>query len=242
VAVGDRGEGTRLAALTGAWICFEDEAGQALQPGRARTWAPRGHAKECAPLWTGAMSSGGNTTAVVAGGIVYVGTVYSGVYAFGAAGTTNCSTRTTAKTCAPLWNAPMNGADALAVANGVVFVAANATLYALDAGAPQNCPGTGTSRTCSRTPLWSSAADVPVDSGPWLTVANGVVYITSGNGGIDAYDAAGSQNCSISGTVKTCTPLWDHAIGFAGGGSPVIVSGVLFVNAPGNRDVYAFSP
>ena len=32
----------RLAALTGAWICFEDEAGQALKPGRARTWAPRG--------------------------------------------------------------------------------------------------------------------------------------------------------------------------------------------------------
>jgi DDE superfamily endonuclease len=37
------GEGTRLAALTGAWICFEDEAGQSLRPGRARTWAPRGH-------------------------------------------------------------------------------------------------------------------------------------------------------------------------------------------------------
>jgi hypothetical protein len=28
--------------LTGAWICFEDEAGQSLRPGRARTWAPRG--------------------------------------------------------------------------------------------------------------------------------------------------------------------------------------------------------
>ena len=37
------GEGTRLAALTGAWICFEDEAGQALKPSKARTWAPRGH-------------------------------------------------------------------------------------------------------------------------------------------------------------------------------------------------------
>jgi putative transposase len=37
------GEGTRLAALTGAYICFEDEAGQALRPKRARTWAPRGH-------------------------------------------------------------------------------------------------------------------------------------------------------------------------------------------------------
>jgi DDE superfamily endonuclease len=42
VAGGDLGESTRLAALTGAWICFEDEAGQSLRPGKARTWAPRG--------------------------------------------------------------------------------------------------------------------------------------------------------------------------------------------------------
>ena len=38
----DLGEGTRLAAATGAWICFEDEAGQNLRPPKARTWAPRG--------------------------------------------------------------------------------------------------------------------------------------------------------------------------------------------------------
>jgi len=37
------GEGTRLAAATGAWICFEDESGQALQPPKARTWGRRGH-------------------------------------------------------------------------------------------------------------------------------------------------------------------------------------------------------
>jgi putative transposase len=43
VADCDLGQGTRLAALTGAWVCFEDEAGQALRPARARTWAPRGH-------------------------------------------------------------------------------------------------------------------------------------------------------------------------------------------------------
>ena len=43
MAVGDLGEGTRLAALTGTWICYEDEAGQSLRPGRARTWAPHGH-------------------------------------------------------------------------------------------------------------------------------------------------------------------------------------------------------
>jgi transposase len=42
VAGNHLGEGTRLAAATGAWICFEDEAGQALKPGKARTWAPRG--------------------------------------------------------------------------------------------------------------------------------------------------------------------------------------------------------
>jgi hypothetical protein len=37
------GEGTRLAAATGAWICFEDESGQGLQPPKARTWGRRGH-------------------------------------------------------------------------------------------------------------------------------------------------------------------------------------------------------
>ncbi len=26
----------------GAWICFEDEAGQGLRPPKGRTWAPRG--------------------------------------------------------------------------------------------------------------------------------------------------------------------------------------------------------
>jgi putative transposase len=43
VAHPDLGEGTRLAAATGAWICFEDESGQALQPPKARTWGRRGH-------------------------------------------------------------------------------------------------------------------------------------------------------------------------------------------------------
>ena len=37
------GEAARLAAATGAWICFEDEAGQNLRPPKARTWARCGH-------------------------------------------------------------------------------------------------------------------------------------------------------------------------------------------------------
>ncbi len=42
MAGGDLGEGTGLAAATGAYVCFEDEAGQNLRPPKARTWAPRG--------------------------------------------------------------------------------------------------------------------------------------------------------------------------------------------------------
>ena len=41
VAGRDLGEGTTLAAATGAWICFEDAAGQSLRPPKARTWARR---------------------------------------------------------------------------------------------------------------------------------------------------------------------------------------------------------
>jgi hypothetical protein len=36
------GEDTRLAAATGAFICFEDEADRNLRPPKGRTSAPRG--------------------------------------------------------------------------------------------------------------------------------------------------------------------------------------------------------
>ena len=39
----DLGQASRLAAAAGAYLCFEDEAGQNLRPPKARTWAPRGH-------------------------------------------------------------------------------------------------------------------------------------------------------------------------------------------------------
>jgi hypothetical protein len=38
----DLGQASRLAAATGAYVCFEDEAGRNLRPPKARTWAPRG--------------------------------------------------------------------------------------------------------------------------------------------------------------------------------------------------------
>ena len=40
----DLGEGARLAALTGAWVCFEDEAGPGTQAGQGpHLGAPRAH-------------------------------------------------------------------------------------------------------------------------------------------------------------------------------------------------------
>ncbi len=59
----DLGEGARLAAATGAWIVFEDEAGQNLRPPKARTWAPRG----CTPVVT---VSGKGSGRVSAAGLV----------------------------------------------------------------------------------------------------------------------------------------------------------------------------
>jgi transposase len=35
--------GKTVAAERGAWLCFEDEAGQTLRPPKARTWSRRGH-------------------------------------------------------------------------------------------------------------------------------------------------------------------------------------------------------
>jgi hypothetical protein len=213
-----------------------------------------GTPKVCAPLWTAAITGGEFNSAppAVANGIVYVSNSLTGLYAFDATGTTNCSTNSTGKTCAPLWNAPSaTYGGSLAVANGVVYViTGNGKLAAFDATAATNCPGTSTVKTCIRAPLWTSAslASGPLTASP--TVANGVVYASSSNGGIYAYDAAGSQDCAVpdtasSGTlttVKACSPLWSGpAAGFTGGGLPAIVNGVLYVNVPGAAAVYAYS-
>jgi hypothetical protein len=42
VAAGGVAGGKTVAAEQGAWICFEDEAGQTLHPPKARTWGRRG--------------------------------------------------------------------------------------------------------------------------------------------------------------------------------------------------------
>jgi Protein kinase domain/PQQ-like domain len=203
-----------------------------------------GAPKVCAPLWTAATSDSPTYSApAVANGTVYVGSWDSKLYAFSAAGSANCSTTPTGKTCTPLWTAATPGSigGTPAVAQGVVYtVSVNGTLSVFDAAGSRNCSGTATAKTC--TPLWSSApgtSGYATSSSP--AVANGVVYFSSTNGGTYAYDAAGSLNCSTTPTGKTCSPLWGAVTGFIGGGSPAIVNGVLYINVSGDRTIYAYS-
>src|SRR5205823_9213817 len=85
-----------------------------------------GTPKTCYPLWTAAnstaISDAVNSSPAVANGTVYVGFNDFKLYAFDAAGTTNCSG--TPKTCSPLWTATTGGAvySSPAVANGTVYV------------------------------------------------------------------------------------------------------------------------
>jgi hypothetical protein len=203
-----------------------------------------GTPKVCAPLWTAAMPGGGPTYGApsVADGVVYVSTWYTGLYAFGAAGSVNCSTGAAGKTCAPLWTAPApySSGGTPAVAQGMVYVAANGELAAFSATVPTNCPGTAAARTCSRAPQWISAAGVAVNSQSSPAVANGVVYVTAA-GGTYGYDAAGSQQCSLTATANACSPLWSAVTGSSTGGSPAVVNGVLFINVTGNGTIDAYS-
>jgi outer membrane protein assembly factor BamB len=67
----------------------------------------------------------------VANGVVYVGSESAHVYAFDAAGNTNCSG--TPKTCAPLWTGGTGGyiESSPAVSNGMAYIGStDGKLYA----------------------------------------------------------------------------------------------------------------
>jgi hypothetical protein len=147
----------------------------------------------------------------VADGVVYVGSEDHNLYAFDAAGITNCSGSPT--TCAPLWTADTDVvASSPAVANGVVYVDSD-KLYAFDAAGITNC--SGSPKTCA--PLWTAATSGSRSP----AVANGVVYT-----GAEAFDAAGTMNCS--GNPKTCAPLWTFA---NASGDPAVANGVVYAGS-----------
>jgi outer membrane protein assembly factor BamB len=197
-----------------------------------------GSPKTCAPLWTSAIGSanGGSLFAspAVSDGIVYFSA--NQLFAFDAAGSTNCSG--SPKVCAPLWTAATASAGSLfttspGVANGIVYVGSNdSKLYAFDATGSVNC--SGTPKTCA--PLWTAATGGQLFSSP--AIANGVTYVGSLDFKLYAFDAAGNTNCS--GSPKTCAPLWTATTGGQVFSSPAVANGVVYVGSDDSK-LYAYA-
>ena len=167
-----------------------------------------GSPKTCAPLWYA--PSGGfrySSAAVSSNGIVYEGSVDGTLYAYDAAGNTNCSG--TPKLCNPLWTASTGGGieSSPTVNNGIVYVGSgDGNLYAFDAAGITNC--SGTPKTCA--PLWVAHTPSIVVSSP--AVVNGVVYVGSLDHNLYAFDAAGVTNCSGGGSWPASSRRWGRAL------------------------------
>ena len=166
--------------------------------------------RTCTPLWTAATGATNYpvtaSSPAVANGVVYIGSYDHKLYAFDAAGgAANCTGTAPNRTCSPLWTAATGASiySSPAVANGVVYVASiNNKLYALDAaGGAANCTGSAPNRTC--TPLWTSGSlSGNPPSSP--AIANGVVYIGSGNyGKLYAFALSGLDHLGLSPASAT---------------------------------------
>ena len=192
-----------------------------------------GTPKTCAPLWVA--HTGSNilvSSAAVANGVLFVGSVDHNLYAFDAAGVTNCSG--TPKICSPLWTASTGNQvwSSPAVVNGVVYIGSgDGSLYVFDAGGTTNC--SGTPKKCA--PLWTARTGGGIISSP--AVANGVVYVGSSDNNLYVFDATGNTNCS--GTPKICNPLWTAPTGAGVFSSPAVANGVVFVGSLDHK-LYAF--
>jgi outer membrane protein assembly factor BamB len=209
-----------------------------------------GTPKTCSPLWTstslGDLGGQPVSSPAVVDGVVYVGGTDHALFAFDAAGTTNCSG--VPKTCSPLWTST-SGGEAFAspvVSRGRVYVSTgNGALYAFDAAGTTNC--SGVPKTCA--PLWTApSGSYGTISRSSPAVANGLVYLGvdptlpgSLFGGLAAFDADGTRNCS--GLPKTCAPLWVAPVQGFVSSSPAVSNGVAYLannNPGGSSALFAF--
>jgi len=207
----------------------------ASNDGKLYAFAATGCGKSmCAPLWTSPTIKGDDadigffSSPAIANGVIYIGASDGRLYAFKAAG---CGKAT----CSALWNTSSMGyaiRSSPAIANGLVFVGSFGTvdtfsgsLYAFAAD------GCGGSNSCS--PLWTSTpTDFSIESSP--AVANDVVYITSWDHKLYAFDIAGCGNPS-------CPPLWTSTrTGSIIESSPTVAGGVVYVGSDDGR-MYAFA-
>jgi hypothetical protein len=179
----------------------------------------------CAPLWTASLGGGSEpneTMPVVSNGVVYATsspeTGPSAIYAFSAAGTTNCSGTPTV--CSPLWTATIQSPADLTLHGTTLYVPSGGALKAFDANGVTDC--SGTPKTCS--PLWTTG-DLGLFGEVTLSSSN-VAYVVGGSGNtIYAFEASGTTNCS--GGV--CSPLRSYDTDNPAG-TPVVSGSTLFVD------------
>ncbi len=228
----DVGTGTSVspavAEVAGTWMVYfgADEGGPWVFDANGN--AP-GCPNFCGDLWGGGQSGSIRSSPAVANGIYYVATYFTGIlYAFDAAGVTNCISPHYG--CGPLWSSGSNISGGIysspAVAYGRVYVGSFAgKLYVF------NAAGCGNGNTTCNS-LWTATTGGGIDSSP--AVANGVVYVGSGDDKLYAFNAAGCGNGNT-----TCNSLWTATTGGDVESSPAVANGFVYVGSTDGK-LYAY--
>src|SRR5215471_7427077 len=123
-----------FAALTGCWTQFRHDAAHSGNQDLENAISGA-NVGTLVQAWSATTDGPVSSSPAVTNGKVYVGSADNKLYAFDAAGVTNCSGTPT--TCAPLWTAT-TGSQILfsspTVTNGVVYITSDDfKLYAFDA-------------------------------------------------------------------------------------------------------------
>lgn len=171
----------------------------------------------CAPLWRVQAGGGINSSPALVNNVLYFGSQDGRLYAVSALG---CGRQI----CAPLWTAQVGSiifGSSPAVSNNVVYIASFNEVNSTDSRLYAFSTRCGAQPICR--PLWSAPAGDFVASSP--AVANGVVYIGSGDDLLYAFDANGCGKAS-------CNFLWrGEAVGAQAAliSSPAVANGLVYV-------------
>lgn len=188
-----------------------------------------------ASLWQAPVGAGVVSSPALAGGVLYVGSNDSKLYAFDAAGVQGCSGAPS--TCAPLWSTITGGAvrSSPAVANGVVYVGSDdASLHAF---APPSVAFTGSTLQGA-----SPTSPTVADFGP-----DGRLYVAQKDGLIRVYtiDRSGPNNYAVtaSETISVVKAIPNHDDD--GTLNPTVtkrlITGLLVLGSAANPVVYVAS-
>ena len=201
----------------------------------------------CSPLWEAVTGASIVSSPAVDSGVVYVTSRDHKVYAFDAAGSSQCAVSGGVKTCLPLWTATTGGEiwGSPAVAGGMLYVGSyDEKLYAFSLSPftmLADCTGIAPTRTCK--PLWTGATSYPIMTAP--AVANGLVYVTLGNGKLNAFSTDGVTGCSGVFPNTTCQVRVAADMGDPLMASPVVAAStgwvtsyVYVVDSIGSLDAY----